>query len=111
MATRKIEYYKNYYHDFIASVPDHVRRRIENSLHTLCRQEWVSTNLIKHIRDGLYELRVSSCGNEYRVFFIFEANRIIVLFHGFQKKKQKTPKQEIDKALSLKKEYYEQRGK
>ena len=29
-----------------------------------------------------------------------------MLFHGFQKKTQKTPESEIDKALKLKQEYY-----
>ncbi len=30
----------------------------------------------------------------------------MVLYNGFQKKKQKTPKGEIDKALRIKNEYY-----
>jgi phage-related protein len=41
------------------------------------------------------------------VFFIFDAGRIVVLFNGFQKKTQKTPKKEIEKALKIKNEYYE----
>ena len=44
--------------------------------------------------------------NIYRVFFIFDEGNIVVLFNGFQKKKQKTPKGEIDKALRIKNEYY-----
>jgi phage-related protein len=30
----------------------------------------------------------------------------VILFNGFQKKSQKTPKKEIDKALKLKQEYF-----
>ena len=62
---------------------------------------------IKSIRDGLYELRISYNGNIYRIFFIFDEGQIIVLFNCFQKKTQKTPETEIDKALKIKEEYYE----
>ena len=61
---------------------------------------------IKHIRDGLYELRISWNSNIYRLFFIFDDGQIVVLFNGFQKKTQKTPSQEINKALKIKEEYY-----
>ena len=61
---------------------------------------------IKYIRDGLYELRMEYGGNIYRIFFIFDEGQIVVLFNGFQKKSQKTPKQEIEKALKIKEAYY-----
>lgn len=61
---------------------------------------------IKYIRDGLYELRMEYGGNIYRVFFIFDNHCIVVLFNGFQKKAQKTPKNEINKALKIKEIYY-----
>jgi len=44
--------------------------------------------------------------NIYRVFFIFDEGQIVVLFNGFQKKTQKTPKTEIEKALKIKEAYY-----
>lgn len=56
--------------------------------------------------EGLFELRVEYESNIYRVFFIFDEGNIVVLFNGFQKKKQKTPKIEIEKALRIKNEYY-----
>lgn len=42
-----------------------------------------------------------------RVFFIFDEDQIVVLFNGFQKKTQKTPAGEIEKALKIKEAYYE----
>lgn len=39
-------------------------------------------------------------------FFIFDEGKIVVLFNGFQKKTQKTPNNEIEKALKIKEEYY-----
>jgi len=32
---------------------------------------------------------------------------LIIIFNGFQKKSQKTPKNEIEKAMRLMKEYFE----
>ena len=61
---------------------------------------------IKFIRDGLYELRMEYNGNIYRVFFIFDDGQIVVLFNGFQKKTQKTPSGEVEKALKIKEAYY-----
>lgn len=55
----------------------------------------------------MLELRISHCGNEFRVFFMYDGEDIIVLFNSFNKKTQKTPRKEIEKALKLKKEYYE----
>ena len=42
----------------------------------------------------------------YHVFFILDDGNIVILFNGFQKKSQKTPKQEIEKAINLKNQYY-----
>lgn len=55
---------------------------------------------------GFNELRTEYNGNIYCVFFIFDGGQIIVLFNGFQKKTQQTPKSEIEKALTIKSEYY-----
>ncbi len=57
--------------------------------------------------DGLYEIRVEYGSNIYRLFCCFDEGRIIVLFNAFQKKTQKTPQKEIEKALRLKREYFE----
>ena len=59
------------------------------------------------IKDGIYELRMLYNENIYRVFFIFDDNNIVVLFNGFQKKTQKTPSDEIEKAIKIKTAYYE----
>ena len=70
-------------------------------------QDRLPTKFVKHIREGLYELRTEYNGNIYRVFFIFDEEKIVVLFNGFQKKTQKTPTSQIAKALKIKEEYYE----
>ena len=55
--------------------------------------------------DGLYEARIQLASNIWRVFCFFDNNKLVILLNGFQKKTQKTPKQEIEKAIKIKKEY------
>ena len=62
------------------------------------------------IEDGLYELRIEYEGNIYRIFFCFDSGYIVILFNAFQKKTRKTPKNEIEKAKRIKKEYDEHKG-
>ena len=69
----------------------------------------LSNKYVKSIKDGLFELRIEWQSNIYRIFFCFDEGQIVILFNGFQKKTQKTPDREIDKALKLKKEYYERK--
>ena len=69
-------------------------------------QDRLPKKFVKLIRDGLYELRTEYNSNIYRVFFIFDEGAIVVLFNGFQKKSQKTPLSEIEKALKIREAYY-----
>ncbi|MCQ2243925.1 MAG: type II toxin-antitoxin system RelE/ParE family toxin [Bacteroidaceae bacterium] len=82
------------------------RQKVHYALSLLQTEDRLPLKFIKHIRDGLYELRISWSGNIYRLFFIFDEGQIVVLFNGFQKKSQKTPSSEIMKALKIKEEYY-----
>ena len=61
--------------------------------------------------DGLFEIRVEFQSNVYRIFCCFDEGHLVVLFNGFQKKSQKTPKKEIEKTMRLKNEYFEQKNK
>jgi putative addiction module killer protein len=107
MIERKIIAYRNYYRDFMESLSAGVRKKIHYLLDLLASQERISKKFVDHIRDGLYELKAEYEGNIYRIFFMFDGDKIVVLFNGFQKKTQKTPEKEIQKALKIKKEYYE----
>ena len=54
--------------------------------------------LVRHLDGKLWELRRESRTNIYRVIYFFFAGRRIILLHGFQKKTQHTPRQEIETA-------------
>lgn len=82
------------------------QEKVQYALLLLKTQDRLPAKFVKLIRDGLYELRIGLNGNIYRVFFIFDDGQIVILFNGFQKKTQKTPSNEIKKALKIKEEYY-----
>ena len=69
----------------------------------------ISEIYLKHLKNtsGLYEIRVQVGSNIYRIFCFFDIDNIVVIGHGFQKKSQKTPKQQIEKAEQIKREYYD----
>lgn len=73
----------------------------------------VPKTFLKHISgtDGLYEIRIDYESNIYRIFCCFDKNRMVVLFNGFQKKTQKTPKKEIEKAEKLMNDYFERKNR
>ncbi len=73
----------------------------------------VPQNYFKHMEgtDGLYEIRVSSGNNIFRIFCFFDEGQLVILLNGFQKKSQKTPRSEIEKAEKLKTKYYEDKQK
>ncbi len=49
--------------------------------------------------------------NIFRIFCCFDEGKLVILFNGFQKKTQKTPLREIEKATSIMKEYFELKKK
>ena len=108
---RKISYYKDYFHNFFNALDRGAKWKILYVLDMLKTKQRINEKFVKHIRDGVYELRAQHDGNIYRAFFIFDGNNIVMLFNGFQKKTQKTPQSEINKAIKLKNEYYASKRK
>ncbi len=103
---RKIIAYKDYFNSFFSELDKGTQDKVLYILMLLRTQDRLPTKFIKAIRDGLFELRIQYNSNIYRIFFILDGNKIVVLFNAFQKKTQKTPTNEIKKALKLKDEYY-----
>ncbi|MDR1981987.1 MAG: type II toxin-antitoxin system RelE/ParE family toxin [Tannerellaceae bacterium] len=103
---REIIAFGHYYDDFMNSLSVKEKKKIHYILDLLQTEDRISTKFIKYIRDGIYEIRAMHSGNIYRIFFIFDEGKIIVLFNGFQKKTQEAPENEIEKAIRIKNEYY-----
>ena len=108
MAKREIRFYKHYFNEFFVAQTDKVRRKIAQTLVWIQTIDRLPVSILKSIegKKGLYEIRVEYAGNIYRVFCCFDEGSLVILFNGFQKKTQKTPTSEIDKAERLMKEYF-----
>ena len=104
---RRIITFGRYFGEFMEGLTVKERQKVDYGLVLLKTQDRLPAKFVKYICDGLYELRTEYNGNIYRVFFIFDEGKIVVLFNGFQKKTLKTPTSEITKALKIKEEYYE----
>jgi phage-related protein len=108
---REIIAYKNHFEDFLKSQPVKVQNKIFKIIEAIETLERIPTTYLKLISgtDGLYEARIQLGSDIWRVFCFFDKGRLVILLNGFQKKTEKTPKNEIDKAINLMNEYYESR--
>ncbi len=110
MRVREVIAFKNYFEDFLLDQPQKVQDKIFKIIEAIETLERVPSNYLKHLTgtDGLYEARIQLGSNIWRVFCFFDGDKLVVLMNGFQKK---TPKNQIEKALSIMTEYYEQKGR
>lgn len=106
--TREIRFYKNYFIDFYISLDSPVQEKIDYVFKLIKTVDLIPTKFLKYVEntDGLYEIRIKTGSDIYRIFCCFDSGRIVVLFNGFQKKTQKTPAKEIEKALKIKAYYF-----
>jgi len=104
---RTIFLFKDYFTDFYEEQRQKVKDKILWTFRIIETQKQVPEDYLKHMEgtDGLYEIRVQQGSDIFRIFCFFDKGQLIVLANGFQKKTQKTPKSEIEKALKIKKEY------
>lgn len=104
---RTVIFYKDYFQDFFVKQRDKVRDKIIWTLELIEDIQKIPETYLKHIEntDGLYEIRVQHGSDIFRIFCFFDQGRLVILMNAFQKKSQKTPKKEIDKALKIKEEY------
>ncbi len=104
---RTIIFYKDYFQKFFIKQRDKVKDKIIWTFDLIEELQKIPETYLKHIvnTDGLYEIRVQLGRNVFRIFCFFDQGQLVVLAHGFQKKTQKTPKKEIEKALKIKEEY------
>ena len=105
---RQIVFHEHYFQEFYLGVNDSVKEKIGFVFRVIKTVEQIPEKFLKHIEgtDGIFEIRIKVGTNIYRIFCCFDKGDLVVLFNAFQKKSQKTPKQEIELALNLKNEYF-----
>ena len=105
---RRIEFYENHFMDFYKVQDENVKLKIQHVFEVIKQVDRVPEKFLKHLAgtDGLYEIRVVYQSNIFRIFCCFDKGNLVILFNAFQKKSQKTPKKELEKAMRLKTEYF-----
>ena len=106
---RELFFYKDYFTDFFTKQNTKVKTKILWTLKIVEELQRIPETYLKHLEgtNGLYEIRVQMGSNIFRIFCFFDEDNLVVVGNGFQKKTQKTPSQEIIKALKIREEYYE----
>ena len=108
---RTVILFKDYFHDFYRKQKRKVKDKILWTFRIIESQSQIPADYLKHIegQDGLYEIRVQHAREIFRIFCFFDEGKLIILANAFQKKDQKTPNAEIEKALKIKKEYEQEK--
>ena len=97
--------------EFLAGLDAAVRAKVVRTLELLRTQQIMPTKFWKKLSGSdLWEVRVEYAGNIYRVLATFGKNNRVILLHAFQKKSQKTPRQDMEIALQRQKQYFQQHG-
>ena len=110
---RQVVAYANYFKDFKKTLSKETLQKMYQIFVYIMTQEQVPVKFLKAITGvaRLYEIRVEEGGNIYRIFCCMDEGRLVILFNGFQKKTQKTPQGEIERAKRIMNEYFAQKKK
>lgn len=110
---REIIVYGDYFADFYDEQTSFVRQKINYVLNLVRTEEQIPFRFFRNIEGvaGLFEIRIEMESNIFRIFCCFDKGKLIVLFNGFQKKTQKTPFKEIEKAMKIMKKYFDLKDK
>jgi phage-related protein len=110
---RKIVFHADHFVQFYLMQNAKVQEKIEYVFKIVRTVEKIPKKFLDHLTgtEGIYEMRIEVGSDIYGIFCCFDDGNLVVLFNAFQKKTQKTPKQELDKAVRLKKEYFNIKNK
>jgi phage-related protein len=105
---RQILFYKEHFLDFYKGLDDNVKNKIQYVFELIKQVERVPDKFLAPMTsyDGLFEIRIEYQSNIYRVFCCFDQGQLVILFNGFQKKTQKTPPKELNKAKKIMEDYF-----
>jgi phage-related protein len=105
---RTITTYGDYFMDFYSELEESLQEKFDYVFELVRTLDIIPKRFFQHLEgtDGLFEIRVEFESNIYRTFCFFDAGHLVILLNAFQKKTQKTPKQELELAKKLKKQYF-----
>jgi phage-related protein len=93
--------------DYLDTLLDKQVAKVLWTLRAIRELDPVPSHYLKKLKgtDELWEVRVIFGGNIFRILGFYHSDDKCVLVHGFTKKTEKTPQQEIATAEARKKEY------
>ncbi len=108
---RELFFFKDYFREFYKQQTWKVQKKILWTLQIVETFDRIPEIYFKYLEntEGLYEIRVQVGSNIFRIFCFFDSNNLVIVGNGFQKKSQKTPSNEIERAERIKNEYYEEK--
>lgn len=108
---RELFFFKDYFREFYNQQTWKVQKKILWTLQIVETFDRIPEIYFKHLEntESLYEIRVQVGSNIFRIFCFFDSNNLVIVGNGFQKKSQKTPSNEIERAERIKNEYYEEK--
>lgn len=108
---RDLVVFKKFFWDFYGNLNHRAQKKIEWTLGLVRDLEVIPSKYFKSIAgtQGLFEIRVQYGNDAYRIFCFLNESRCVVLLNGFKKKTNRTPKREIEKAVKLKADYFNEK--
>jgi phage-related protein len=95
--------------DFIASLDSKAVRKLLYNIDIA--QQTNDPRLFKKLRDEIWEFRVRHGSNQIRLLAFWDKtdkqNTLVIATHGFIKKVDKVPDNEIERAKNIRKKYFE----
>ena len=93
--------------EFLDSLPGKVAQKATWVLGLLEDLDILPSSYFKKLveTDGIWECRITLGSDAYRILCFFAGNSVVILTNGFVKKTQKTPKAEIERAETYKKDF------
>lgn len=100
--------FRDYFKDFKKTLKKDVLMKIYQVFMYIMTEEMVPVKFLRSVEGAkdLFEIRVEMESNIYRIFCCFDEGNLVILFNAFQKKTQKTPPGEIERAMRIKDEYF-----
>ena len=104
---RQVVAYANYFKDFRKTLPRNVLQKMyQIFIYIMTLEKYLKS--VTGVQ-GLFEIRIEESSNIYRVFCCMDDGNLVILFNGFQKKTQKTPLAEIERAKRIMNEYFSEK--
>ena len=96
---------------FLSNLEPSARAKVVRSLEMLRMFPVVPAKFWYKLSDQkLWSIRAEYAGNIYRILATTAKGNKVILLHGFQKKSQKTPKQDMEIAQQRQRRYFQRHG-